>query len=58
MTVVGLEFHNRYITACTFDDAATLVAEVRQLVTSIDTVLEWLSALPGCRCSWLLMHTV
>jgi len=39
MTVVGLDLHKRYITACAFDDVGTLVAEVRQLATSIDTKL-------------------
>ena len=47
MTFVGFDVHKRYITACALDAAGVIIAEVRQLGTSIDVVLAWLSALPG-----------
>src|ERR1041385_6367466 len=47
MTFVGFDLHKRYITACALDDAGTVVAECRQLATSITTVREWLGVLPA-----------
>ena len=47
MTFVGFDVHKRYITACALDAAGEIIAEVRQLGTSIEVVLAWLSALPG-----------
>jgi len=37
----------RYITACALDASGAVVAEIRQLATTIDTVLDWLAALPA-----------
>jgi len=47
MTFVGFDLHKRYITACALDASGTVVNEIRQLATTIDTVLDWLAALPG-----------
>ena len=47
MTFVGFDLHKRYITACALDVHGALVAEVRQLATPIETVLDWLAALPA-----------
>lgn len=46
MTFVGFDLHKRYITACALDASGTIVAEVRQLATTITSVLDWLGALP------------
>ena len=47
MTFVGFDLHKRYITACALDEAGQLVAERRQLATTLDAVLAWLATLPG-----------
>ena len=47
MTFVGFDLHTRYITACALDEAGQLVAERRQLATTLDAVLAWLATLPG-----------
>ena len=47
MTFVGFDLHKRSITACALDDAGAILAEIRQLSTSLETVLAWLGALPG-----------
>ena len=47
MTFVGFDVRKRYITACALDAAGDIIAEVRQLSTSIEVALAWLSALPG-----------
>ena len=47
MTFVGFDLHKRYITACALDDAGGIIAESRQLSTSIEVVWAWLRALPG-----------
>ena len=47
MTFVGLDLHKRYITACALDASGVVVSEIRQLATTIETVLDWLAALPG-----------
>ncbi len=39
MTVVGFDLHKRYITACALDASGTIIAEVRQLSTSLEAVL-------------------
>lgn len=46
MTFVGLDLHKPYITACALDANGSVVAEIRQLATTIATVLDWLAALP------------
>ncbi len=43
----GFDIHKRYITACALDAAGEILAEVRQLGTSLEIVLAWLGALPG-----------
>ena len=45
MTFVGFDLHKRYITACALDDAGGIIAEIRQLSTSIEVVWAWLRAL-------------
>jgi transposase len=47
MTFVGFDLHKRYITACALDADGAVVAECRQLATSITAVREWLATLPG-----------
>jgi transposase len=51
MTFVGFDLHKRYITACALDASGVVVAEIRQLTTTLATVLatvlEWLAALPA-----------
>jgi transposase len=47
MTFVGLDLHKRYITACALDGSGAVVAEIRQLATTVETVLDWLGALPA-----------
>jgi transposase len=47
MTFVGFDLHKRYITACALDASGAVVAEVRQLATAVDTVLDWLAGLSG-----------
>jgi len=46
MTFVGLDLHQRYITACALEASGAGVAESRQLATTIETVLDWLAVLP------------
>jgi len=47
MTFVGFDLHKRYITACALDAEGELLAEIRQLSTSLEAILAWLEALPG-----------
>ena len=47
MTFVGFDLHKRYITACALNAAGEIIAEIRQLSTSLQAVVTWLSALPG-----------
>ncbi|MEO5740388.1 MAG: transposase [Vicinamibacterales bacterium] len=47
MTFVGFDLHKRYITACALDATGVILAEIRQLSTTVDAVLVWLGALPG-----------
>ena len=47
MTFVGFDLHKRYITACALDASGVVVAEIRQLTTTLATALEWLAALPA-----------
>lgn len=46
MTAVGFDLHKRYITACALDAAGDVIAKVRQLSTAIESIQEWLDALP------------
>jgi transposase len=43
---VALDLHKRYITACALDASGGIVSEIRQPATTIETVLDWLDALP------------
>ena len=47
MTFVGFDLHKRYITACALGAEGAIIAEVRQLSTSIEEVHAWLTALPA-----------
>jgi len=47
MTFVGFDLHKRYITACALDASGAVVAEIRQLTTALESVLDWLAALPA-----------
>ena len=47
MTFVGFDLLKRYVTACALDVDGTVVAECRQLATSIAAVRDWLAALPA-----------
>ena len=47
MAFVGFDLHKRYITACALDESGAILAEIRQLSTSLEPVLAWLGALPG-----------
>jgi hypothetical protein len=42
---VALDLHKRY-TAWALDASGGIVSEIRQLATTIETVLDWLDALP------------
>ena len=44
---MGFDLHKRYITACALDAKGAIIAEVRQLSTSIEAVHAWLTALPA-----------
>ncbi|HEX5178548.1 MAG TPA: transposase [Gemmatimonadaceae bacterium] len=46
MTFVGLDLQKRYVTACALDGNGAVVGETRQLATTVETVLDWLGALP------------
>jgi transposase len=46
-TFVGLDLHERYITACALDATGGIIAEIRQLATSLDSVASWVAALPA-----------
>lgn len=46
MTFVGLDLQKRYVTACALDGNGAVVGEMRQLATTVETVLDWLGALP------------
>jgi hypothetical protein len=61
MTFVGFDLHKRHITACALDASGVVVAEIRQLTTTLAPVLatvlatmvEWLVALPAqSRSRW------
>ena len=47
MTFIGFDLRTRYITACALDESGELLAERRQLATTLDVVLAWLATLPG-----------
>ena len=47
MTFVGFDLHQRYLTACALNDGGEIIAEVRQLSTTVEAVLRWLSTLPA-----------
>ena len=47
MTFVGFDLHKRYVTGCALDASGGVVPEVRQLATSLATLLDWLAALPA-----------
>ena len=49
MTFVGFDLHKRYITACALTDAGEIIAEIRQLATALETVLQWQSRLTSRR---------
>jgi transposase len=47
MTFAGFDLRKRHITACALDARGALVAEVRQLATTIEAVADRLAALPA-----------
>lgn len=47
MTFVGLDLHKRYITACALDATGTVLAEVRQMAVSLETLAGFLAGLPA-----------
>ena len=47
MRWVGLDLHQRYITACAVDDDGQVVAEHRRLPADAPALLGWLTALQG-----------
>ena len=47
MIWVGLDLHQRYITACALDDAGVVVAEHRRLPTDAESSVSWLTGLGG-----------
>ena len=47
MTFVGFDLHKRYITVCALSAEGEIIAEVRQLATSLEAILAWLALLPG-----------
>jgi hypothetical protein len=47
MTFVGLDLHKRYITACALDGGGEVIAEVRRMPVSIDTLGDFLAAFTG-----------
>jgi transposase len=46
VTFVGLDLHERYITACALDAAGTVPGEVRRVPVAIDSLLDFLGAFP------------
>lgn len=46
MTFVGFDLHKRYITACALDAGGAVLSEIRQLAPTLETILDWLSAVP------------
>lgn len=46
MTFVGLDRHKRYITACALDAGGAVLAEVRQMPVSLDSLGAFLAGLP------------
>ena len=46
MTFVGFDLRKRYITACALDASGAVLSEIRQLAPALETVLDWLAALP------------
>lgn len=44
MTFVGLDLHKRYITACALSDTGDVLAEVRRMSVSMDTLSGFLNA--------------
>ena len=45
MITVGLDLHNRYITACALDDSGTVRAEHPRLESRLDALGRWLGGL-------------
>ena len=46
MTFVGFDLHKRYITACARDAGGAVLSEIRQLAPTLETILDWLAAVP------------
>jgi len=47
MIWVGLDLHQRYITACALNDAGAVVAEHRRLPADVQALVAWLTGLGG-----------
>ena len=47
MTVVGLDLHKRYVTACAMDEAGSVLAEQRRLLPEWEVLEGFLSTLPA-----------
>ena len=47
MTYVGLDRHQRYVTACALDSGGQGLATERRLPTTEEALLTWLGLLPG-----------
>lgn len=47
MTIVGLDLHKRYITACAMDSSGTLLGEVRRMPVSIESLRNFMSNFPA-----------
>ena len=47
MTFVGLDLHQRYVTACALDAGGAVLAEAQRLPATLDALGVFLAALPG-----------
>ena len=47
MTIVGLDLHKRYITACALDSSGAFLGEVRRMPVSFDALRDFIGDFPG-----------
>ncbi len=47
MTIVGLDLHKRYITACAMDSSGSLLGEVRRMPVSHEALSNFMSDFPA-----------
>ncbi len=47
MTIVGLDLHKRYITACAMDSSGSLLGEVRGMPVALEVLSNFMSDFPA-----------